>query len=196
MRKYNKLAHQYQGVFKMQQDPSIEFHKTFNQFKETANESKKPSVLIPREIFRWILYKKLVEQRTRKFLLKDKEYFLQYLIGDTLPMSRAYESHPNRCVELNPMYNLKTRTFPRWEKLAIAVNSIGRDKKYPHGSVKFEIIRSLSELIYHLRHLNLKKLDEAVGEFDEKLKKARLSAIDNAIEEKVLLVYPNPTDIL
>jgi len=176
----------------------MELNRVFDRFKLQKGTQLLPSLMIPLEIERWELYKKEVTKRSRKYLKKDKAELQKLLIGNTFPLGDVYENNPNRLIDLNPMFDKETKTFPYWEKVKIAVDCISIDmepgKEIP--TVKTVINEALREMIEKLKSLDLQKLDEEIMAFDYKLEDARKDVIKIAISKKKLIsYYPHPGDV-
>lgn len=177
----------------------MDLSRYFNQFREQKNESSLPSHLIPLEIDRWELYRKLVLKRSRKYLIKDKPEFIKYLIGNTLPMSRCFEDHSNRVVGLNPLFDEETSTFPYWERVNQAVRYIGSDVEPSKAepSVKSELHRALNSYIKALKDLDVNELDSLVVKYESNLQGHRSKVAYKAIEGRRFLKegeYPMPNE--
>ncbi len=169
-----------------------DFSKYFNGFKRVEDESSfpMPSQLIPKEIERWELYQKLVAHRTNKYLIADKDQFIKYLNGDTLPLARVFEASQTRPKELNPMYDKINKIFPLWDAISRLVHLIGED--YKSYTVKAGLISALKDYINFLKSLNLKELDDKVRKYDGQLHKKRKAIISAHIASKTKLKnYPH-----
>jgi len=167
------------------------FSKVFDKYKRTKNENTLPSNLIPLEIERWEKYRELVTKRDFKTLKRDKDQFIEYLKGDTLPMSRVYESNKHRTIELNPLFDKQNRTFPLWENISIVAHHIG--DSYEYTSARAGLRAAVKDLIETLKALDLNKLDREVKEFDRKLQNKRSFVTYKAIVSRRLLKhYPMP----
>ena len=167
------------------------FSKLFSKYKRKQNENNLPSNLIPLEIERWELYRDLVTKRGFKTLSEDKKELLEYLVGDTFPMARAYESHPMRHVKLNPTYDYATKSFPLWENIYRIANCIGTS--YEQVSVRAGLRAAIKDLIDFLKTLDLDKLDHEVKTYEKRLKGRRSAATYKAISgRRYLKNYPNP----
>lgn len=176
----------------------MELSRFFEKFRPQKDWKLIPSEMIPLEIERWETYKKLITKRSRKYLKKDKSELQKYLVGNTFPLSEAYENNSNRLAELNPLFDKDTRSFPLWEKIKIAVNCIGEDNKKGKEipTVKTAINEALRNMIEKLKSLDTSALDAEVVSFDYRLEKARKDAVRLAISKKILLpFYPQPKDV-
>ena len=176
----------------------MELSRFFEKFRPQKDWELIPSKMVPLEIERWETYKKLITKRSRKYLKKDKAELKKYLIGNTFPLGEVYENNPDRLIELNPLFDKETKSFPLWDKIKIAVNSIGVDnekgKEIP--TIKTAINEALRNMIEKLKSLDLETLDYEISKFDFRLEKARKDAIRNAISKKILLAhYPQPRDL-
>lgn len=176
----------------------MELSRFFDKFRPQKDWKLMPSEMVPLEIERWETYKKLITKRSRKYLKKDKKELQKYLVGNTFPLAEVYENNPDRLVELNPLFDKTTRSFPLWENIKIAVDNIGIDnekgKEIP--TIKTAINEALRNMIDKLKSLDLKALDTEVLKFDIRLKKARNAAVGQAISKKIrLLKYPQPRDV-
>jgi len=176
----------------------MELSRFFNKFRPQKGWKLIPSEMVPLEIERWETYKKLITKRSRKYLKKDKIELQKYLFGNTFPLAEVYENNPDRLIEMNPLFDKNTRTFPLWEDIKITVDSIGIDtekgKEIP--TIKTAINEALRNMIDALKSLDLKTLDAKVLKFDIELKKARAASIGWALSKKVnIMHYPMPRDI-
>jgi hypothetical protein len=175
----------------------MELSRFFEKYRPQKDWNLIPSEMLPLEIERWETYKKLITKRSRKYLKKDKTELQKFLIGNTFPLGEVYENNPDRVIELNPLFDKETKTFPLWEKIKIAVDSIGIDsgpeKEIP--TVKTAINEALRAMIEKLKSLDVQELDAEVAQFDYRLEKARKDAVRQAISKKVKLpYYPKPRD--
>jgi len=176
----------------------MELSRFFDKFRPQKDWKLIPSEMVPLEIERWETYKKLITKRSRKYLKKDKTELQKYLFGNTFPLAEVYENNTDRLIEMNPLFDKGTRTFPLWENIKIAVDSIGIDtekgKEIP--TVKTAINEALRNMIDALKALDLKTLDAEVLKFDLKLKKARAAVIGIALSKKIKITqYPQPRDM-
>ncbi len=176
----------------------MELSRFFEKYRPQKDWKLIPSEMVPLEIERWETYKKLITKRSRKYLKKDKAELKKYLVGNTFPLGEVYENNLDRLVELNPLFDKETRTFPLWNNIKIAVNSIGidneRGKEIP--TIKTAINEALRNMIEKLKSLDLAALDAEINKFDFRLEKARKDAIKIAISKKILLThYPKPRDL-
>lgn len=173
----------------------MDLKKYFEEFTFKSHEVLLPSIMIPLEIKRWEMYKRLISKRSYKYLVKDKKELQKYLRGNSFPLSRVYEGNFNRHINLNPTYDINNRLFPKWNQLKLAVNAIGI--KEDIITIKTCIKTALNDIIQELKELNIEFLDNQVRTFDKKLKKQRLYMEKNAIINKIILKnYPQPKDVL
>jgi len=133
----------------------MELSRFFNKFRPQKGWKLIPSEMVPLEIERWETYKKLITKRSRKYLKKDKIELQKYLFGNTFPLAEVYENNPDRLIEMNPLFDKNTRTFPLWEDIKITVDSIGIDtekgKEIP--TIKTAINETTSQIICLIRFL-------------------------------------------
>lgn len=175
----------------------MDLGRFFEKYKIKEGTNLKPSEAAELEIERWETYKKLITKRSRKYLKKDKKELQKYLLGNTFPLASVYESNSNRLIEMNPLFDVQTKTFPLWEKIKIAVDCIGIDiedgKEIP--TVKTVINEGLRDMINFLGSIDWTVEDQLIEAFDKKLEILRKNAITRAITKKILLInYPGPRD--
>jgi hypothetical protein len=163
--------------------------ESFTSFKERQYEYKTPSSLITKEIIKWDILRKTIRDMSVNQMKKNKTNIkeaVQGFVGEsgTSPLARAYESHPDRTIFLNPIFNHKKKSFPLWNNIMICVDYIDMDK-YP--SVKKQLMASIEALIRRLKSLDLKELDNIAEEFDTLYKERKEEVIENAIRTRSLL---------
>jgi len=176
---------------------SINF-SLFDPFKSTADERRPmPSETLPKEVKRWQLFRKLVQNRTRVTLFRDREELLKLMRGSTHPLQRSYElCSPARAIELNPLYSPETKNFPLWEQIYEAVLALGfGTNKAAPPQIKGAIVMHANNLINKLQNLNIETLDGQVQQFDlaySNLFKKRLS---QAQKLNKLFTKPVPSEV-
>lgn len=176
----------------------MDLSRFFEKFKPKEGVKLLPSEAAELEVERWEIYKKLITKRSKKYLKKDKKELQKYLVGNTFPLSQVFENNQDRLIELNPLFDIDTRTFPLWSNIKLAVDNIGidldKDKEYP--TVKTAINESLRNIIDFIKSRDWEKINDEVQRFDSRLEKARKGAISHVLAKKVLLNhYPTPKDI-